>query len=370
MVNYKEYSTEDLVQDEYFRRWVLSPAQETSRLWEEFLSNYPEKQPDVTRARALLLAMHQLDQDPSAEQGERMWGGILDRIDEQDQTGTPVRRIGFNQISRYWAYAAALIVIGLSIWWIVSIRDIGRVPRTYEKQVARAETHLVEYINRSKTTSRLVLPDGSVVVLSTNAKMSYEKGFSGKERKVYLSGEGYFKVVKNPQKPFFVFAGNVVTQVVGTRFTVSSTSLTSDISVSVRSGKVKVFTIDDYQDPKSADGQEPIMLTANEQAVFHEGKRQLTKGIAAKPEILKAPVKFPDFNFNRTSIEDVFTTLGDSYGVVIEYDAKAIANCNLTAELGSEPLFKKLDIICRTIDATYEVWGTKIIIDAKGCNAL
>ncbi|WP_221391374.1 FecR family protein [Dyadobacter sp. NIV53] len=369
MIHYKKYTTEDLIQDEYFRRWVLRPAEDTSLLWEEFLSDYPEKQGDVIRARALLLAMHQMDQDPGAGQGDRIWGGILDRIETETQTERPIRRLGFGQFNRYWAYAAAMLVLGGAISWIVLIKDFGSIARTYEKQIAQTDNQLIEYVNQTKAASRLVLPDGSIVVLSMDSKVSYEKGFSSDQRRVYLSGQGYFEVEKNPQKPFLVFAGNVVTQVVGTRFTVNSTSGSSDISVSVRSGKVKVFTIDDYQNQKSDGSTQSVMLSANEQATFEGGKRLLTKGIAAKPEVLKAPVKFPDFNFERASMEDVFTTLGDSYGVVIEYDPKVIANCNLTAELGSEPLFKKLDIICRTIDATYEVWGTKIIIEAKGCNA-
>lgn len=368
MVSYKNYTAEDLLQDDMFRRWVLSPGEETGQLWEGFLLNYPEKQSDVTRARAMLLAMHGLEQDPDAEKGRQMWSGILERIDDDQQAERPLSRSLFVDFRRYWGYAAAVIVLGFCIWWLASIREIGRVPRTYAKQVARETDQLIEYFNQTGRAARLVLPDGSVVVLGKGAKVSYEKGFAGNERKVYLSGQGYFEVVKDPGKPFFVFADNIVTQVVGTRFTVNNPAQTADISVAVKSGKVKVFTIENYQNSKADQGQKALLLTANEQATFRIDKGVLTKGIAAKPEVIKAPEKFPNFNFEKTSIEDVFMTLGDSYGVLIEYDPKMIANCNLTAELGNEPLFKKMDIICRTIDATYEVWGTKIVVTAKGCS--
>ena len=112
-----------------------------------------------------------------------------------------------------------------------------------------------------------------------------------------------------------------------------------------------------------------LVLTPNQQATYDPVRNTLSRTITAKPEIIRSPEKYPDFNFKDTDIDEVFMTLESSYGVTIEYDQQTFVKCSLTAQLGSEPLFKKLDIICKTIDATYEVWGTKIVVTGKGCNA-
>lgn len=369
MTAYLQYTPEDFIQDDLFRRWVLAPDEDTGQFWHNFLTIYPDKKPDVTRARALLLAMHSLSNDPSLEQGQRMKTNIFEHIEQNEPITHSVFTAVYTNVSRYWMAIAATVALVSMVWWYTSTRESKLLPPTYEKQVAQAGKPLIEKFNQTRNTQRIQLPDGSVVMLNPNAKLSYEKDFTGRQRKVYLSGQGYFEVVKDDTKPFLVFANKVVTQVVGTRFTVNSAQSTLGISVIVKSGKVKVFTLEQYQKPETQKAEQTIVLTANQQATYDPAQELLTKSIIARPEILRQPQKFPGFNFNRASINDVFSTLEQSYGVTIVYDQQTVEKCNLTAQLGDEPLFKKLDIICRTIDATYEVWGTKIVVAGKGCTA-
>ncbi|MVM29171.1 DUF4974 domain-containing protein [Spirosoma sp. HMF4905] len=368
MTAYLHYTPEDFIQDDHFRRWVLSPDDEMGQFWTNFLTIYPDKKTDVTRARALLLAMESLGESPSFEQGQRMKATIFDQIEQTELASPSVFKTVYRNVSTHWLSIAATIALVGMVWWYMASRGSNNLPPTYEKQVAQVSVPLVEKANPTRTPQRVQLPDGSSVLLSPNSKLSYEKDFTGQQRKVYLSGQGYFEVVKNDSKPFLVFANNVVTQVVGTRFTVNSAQSAIGISVIVKSGKVKVFTLEQYQKPETQKAAETIVLTANQQATYDPAQEQLTKSIVAKPDILHKPEKFPGFNFHSAAINDVFSTLEQSYGVTIVYNKQTVENCNLTAQLGDEPLFKKLDIICRTIDATYEVWGTKIVVTGKGCS--
>jgi len=63
----------------------------------------------------------------------------------------------------------------------------------------------------------------------------------------------------------------------------------------------------------------------------------------------------------------VFNALTNAYGIEIIYDADVMKNCYLTASLDDEPLFEKLNMICRTLDAQYEQMDGKLIISSKGC---
>lgn len=367
---YQQYTSEDFVQDEHFRDWVLEPSDEVGAFWDNFLVNYPEKHHEIIKARALLLAMKQFENNPSIEQGQRMWSNILSQVEDTPRASKSVFHTVYRNVSRHWVSIAAMLTLVSTVGWLLLNRDNQPLPRSYDKQIAQAKVQLIESLNPTKEVKQIVLPDGSVVRLYPEARLSYEKDFSGTQRKVYLSGKGYFEVVKDDSKPFLVFANNVVTQVVGTRFTVDSPQNESGVNVVVQSGKVKVFTIEHLEKAASKSEEGLLVLTPNQQATYDPARNMLTRSIIAKPEIIRSPEKYPDFNFKSTTIDEVFATLESSYGVSIQYDQQTFAKCNLTAELGSEPLFKKLDIICQTIDATYEVWGTKIVVTGKGCNTL
>lgn len=62
------------------------------------------------------------------------------------------------------------------------------------------------------------LSDGTKVWLNSESELKYASEFVGEERRVYLTGEAYFEVAHNPNKPFFVEAKNLQIQVLGTSF--------------------------------------------------------------------------------------------------------------------------------------------------------
>jgi ferric-dicitrate binding protein FerR (iron transport regulator) len=69
----------------------------------------------------------------------------------------------------------------------------------------------------------VTLQDGSVVMLNSGSSMTYPSSFAGMDtREVQLKGEAFFKVAKNPKKPFIVRTETMYTQVFGTVFSVSA----------------------------------------------------------------------------------------------------------------------------------------------------
>ena len=71
-------------------------------------------------------------------------------------------------------------------------------------------------------TFKVVLSDGTEVLLNSDSRLSYPTVFKGKERVVSLEGEAYFNVTKNTEHPFIVKSGNVQVRVLGTEFNVSA----------------------------------------------------------------------------------------------------------------------------------------------------
>ena len=95
----------------------------------------------------------------------------------------------------------------------------------------------------------MILPDGSVVCLNSGSVLKYDPAFLRKKnREVYLIGEGYFEVQKNPEKPFIVHADDINVKVLGTVFNVRSYPEDSEIEVSLIKGKVNVFSASETRD--------------------------------------------------------------------------------------------------------------------------
>jgi ferric-dicitrate binding protein FerR (iron transport regulator) len=67
---------------------------------------------------------------------------------------------------------------------------------------------------------QLTLPDGTKVWLNAVSSLRFPTAFTGKERKVELTGEGYFEVAQNAGKPFYVSIGATEVKVLGTEFNV------------------------------------------------------------------------------------------------------------------------------------------------------
>jgi ferric-dicitrate binding protein FerR (iron transport regulator) len=89
--------------------------------------------------------------------------------------------------------------------------------------------------NQSERVKRVVLPDSSVLWLSDNSQISYNKDFEGKSRKIEMKGHVYFSVTRNIEKPFEVFANDIYIKVLGTSFDVRETHLRTELKVNTGS---------------------------------------------------------------------------------------------------------------------------------------
>lgn len=109
---------------------------------------------------------------------------------------------------------------------------------------------------------RLVLADGSKVYLNSESELRFPVVFTGGERRVYLSGEAFFEVAPDAEKPFIVEANDVDVRVLGTRFNVNAYTPDRAIRTTLVSGKVRV---------SDRGGEESAILAPGQQAVWQEG---------------------------------------------------------------------------------------------------
>jgi transmembrane sensor len=98
-----------------------------------------------------------------------------------------------------------------------------------------------EISTRLGSKTRIQLPDGSIVWLNAGSKLVYDKNYGHEDRQVTLTGEGYFDVVKDAEKPFFVHTSNVEVRVLGTLFNVKAYPEDKTTETSLIRGSVEVF---------------------------------------------------------------------------------------------------------------------------------
>ncbi|MDE7074892.1 MAG: DUF4974 domain-containing protein [Odoribacter sp.] len=87
---------------------------------------------------------------------------------------------------------------------------------------------------------RLALADGTRVYLNAESELRFPVHFTGKHRRVWLKGEGYFEVSKDSLHPFVVMAGGTEVTVLGTEFNVNAYDASQLIRTTLVSGKVEV----------------------------------------------------------------------------------------------------------------------------------
>jgi ferric-dicitrate binding protein FerR (iron transport regulator) len=230
----------------------------------------------------------------------------------------------------------------------------------------------IEYkLNNTHQVQLLILSDSSKVYLNPGSILHYAKHFSGENREVYLEGEAFFKVKKNPHRPFLVYYNNIVTKVLGTSFRVGTNKLNGQLVVEVKTGRVQVF-----ENAKLASSEKtitPVIITPNQKVSYDKSIRRFETAIVSHPEpvILNeelATLQPRALFFDQQKLNIVLGQVEKYYQIEITVENSAIYNCVFTGDISNLDLFSALKIISIATNAEYEVNGTKILIKGKGCN--
>ncbi len=162
----------------------------------------------------------------------------------------------------------------------------------------------------------LSLGDGTRVWLNSESRLRYPVCFTGKERRVEMSGEVYFEVAKNEYKPFVVTANGVDIRVLGTSFNVST--YTDDIVTTLLEGKVQLNN-----------GSESIVLLPNQQAVLSENRFHIRDVNARNYTLWKDGI----FYFEDTELDTILETMSRWYNVNIFYVNSSLKSRRFSVEI-------------------------------------
>lgn len=191
-------------------------------------------------------------EEETGETGKAMWKEI--------QAGTT--RTRSRPVWRRLAQAAILAGVVISGLWLYRTRDTLLRPFGPDT-VLQWDT----LTTRPGSLRKVILADGSEVVMNANSALRYTKGFGKKARQVELIyGEARFEVTRDAGRSFTVHSRGVDTRVLGTRFTVTAYRELEDVRVSVDRGRVEV----------KRDTALLGVLTAHQQISYHTITEKIT----------------------------------------------------------------------------------------------
>ncbi|MFL5746247.1 MAG: FecR family protein [Niastella sp.] len=269
-----------------------------------------------------------------------------------------------------WKYAAAACLLGLVLFsGMLWFRSNAKVPAPGTLVAAKVTAGFLERANTGHTPEVVQLEDGSTVTIYPGSKLAFPKHFAPGKREVYLEGEAFFKVSKNPGRPFFVYNNNIVTQVLGTSFDIRGKN--GQVEVAVKTGRVAVYenkeqlSLDEVQQKSNG-----VIITPNQKVTYYQEERHFITSIVDQPVPVPKESKKEEANFlyNETPLYKVLADLENTYELEIVLENEKLRNCLFTGDLTGQTLFNKLEGICLVFNATYEIKGTKILLKAaKEC---
>ncbi len=373
MPDFDYNSIEDLVFNQSFRAWVLNKNADS--FWDDWAAKHPEKKAMVNHAKAIIYALQPSFKNLSEIEIQEEIQKALSRLTEEETNAFYFHPASHFTVKIFQSAASkiavAIILMAVAVLFFLKEKENNTSPSVtaYEKFLKQAGSERIEQSAATTERKDLQLPDGSKVYLKPGSKLSYTKEFTGKSREVYLTGEAFFEVSRDPANPFIVYTNSIITKVLGTSFWVNAADTGKMATVTVKTGKVSVFRTTAFSD----EGKEPnldggMVVTPNHSLVYNAENNQLTKRLTPDPQPLAGEPGKKAFAFHATPIGTVFKTLQETYGITMIYDEETLAGCSITATLGSESFYDKLEIICKAIHATYETIDGNVVITSRGCN--
>lgn len=250
--------------------------------------------------------------------------------------------------------ASVLMVLGYMAYF--SKTSTGMLKTSLPKQG-------IESKNIAEKQQKVILPDNSIVILEKNASIITDENYGKQTRRVYLTGEAFFEVVRNEKKPFLVFSENLVTEVLGTSFRIKPKSNNRTIEVSVKTGKVSVYATEEKKTGKL----NGVILTPNQKVIFDTESKTITQSIVDVPLIVTPDFVKSDFQFEETTLEKIAKSFQIAYGVEIVVSNPVLNQCEFTGDLNGLSMYKQLEFVCGSINAQFELRGTTIFIMGEGC---
>lgn len=350
--NYTDYSTQQLLEDDFFLESFFNPTIESQLFWEQLMRMDKVLAKEIMCANTILSSIPYRKRILSSDDTDLLWKRISHTTHKK-------------QLFRYWyssvaAVAVLLLVAGGFYYTDYYVKDsqtaIEKVQRpahpvetvqliladkkkvNIEEEDSRLQyskkgelhinTQKVDIPQKSTDTNKqgqkdpvynqlivpaakrsfLELADGSKIWVNANTRVVYPVTFENKKREIYVDGEIYIEVSPDKERPFIVKSEKMDIRVLGTKFNVSAYAMNKESSVVLVSGKVNVHT----------DNRAESILEPSDRLSYGKGSIDIRK------VNVENYISWKDgfYTFDNECFSIVLDKLSNYYGKRITYNAE------------------------------------------------
>ena len=358
--NYSGYTADQLLADDFFIRSMVSPTPETELFWMLLSRNDSALSAEITMAMRMLDLLKETESPLSKAEKSELWSWINDTnvsmIEKHKRKRFYAMRIALatamvaavvmfgifllsesvDQSLDYTEIAQALsegnpsdqVVLKISSDSSIAFEGMNTSIEYTEKGAIKANNDIVRPESESipKTTemelkfnqltvprskrSQLTLSDGTQIWVNSGSKLIYPEVFAKEKREIYVEGEVYLEVSKDPVRPFIVKTREMDISVLGTCFDVSAYD-GRDQFVVLAEGKVSIETV----------GQKTIVIEPGQKLSYNGS-------VSVEQVDVYDYIAWKDgfYIIHNESIADILLKVSQYYGVGLNVDLSNLKN--------------------------------------------
>lgn len=261
------------------------------------------------------------------------WNKLVRRI------GSRTRRKKIHPFLKLLSAAAAVVLVFMAGF---TYRELSGTPA---KNVTFSKV-----ISPKGNKTRTILPDGTMVWLNSGAELWYSSEYSSRNREVWMKGECYFQVERDPAHPLLVHGSKVQLKVFGTTFNVKEEEGADLTEVTLLTGELSVYNVKN---------EEIAALLPGQELFYQNGSGKVRQ--AENPEALTSWIN-NILIFKNQPFEEVIRYLQGWYGVDIQLDRTLYYRHNYTFKIKTESLREVLELISIITPINYTIEGDQVKI--------
>ena len=287
---------------------------------------------------------------PSTDEITTAWDSIRNKIAGQKP---PVESPGsVKKVSRRVKYVLAIAAVviataGICLWNVLQVTAPPAPP----------QKNIVSTKNGSK--SKIELPDGTQVWLNVGSRIKYDENYGKENRELTLTGEAYFDVARDANRPFILHTGKMDVKVLGTVFNVKAYPGDATTEAALIRGSIEVTFPGRPQEKLILKPADKISI-ANKEMTSDEDTVRLTKANRkATPAIMVSSIQYePDSSaivetswvnnrliFRSKTFEELARDIERWFNVTVQVRDSAILSKKFTGTFSNESITDALDAL-------------------------
>ncbi|MFT3903797.1 MAG: FecR domain-containing protein [Niabella sp.] len=269
------------------------------------------------------------------------------------QNNIPSKKRFLTRFNKYWVMAVAvLLVSAVATHYLLTLSNKPKdLVNDFKNEVA----------TEKGSKSKVMLPDSTLVVLNSDSRLTYDNRFNKHTREVRLTGEAFFDVKHDGEKPFIVHTERTDIKVLGTAFNVRNYPQEDLMETSLIRGRIEL-TFDDQKDSRVIlNPSEKIVIsksglskTTNDKLMGREEDIfKLTRIAIVDSTIAELAWMNNKFSFVNKSLGQIADELEREFKTTIIFGNEAVKNYKYTVHSDNYDLNEIMQIIKLSKDINY-----------------